>query len=171
MFIFAKQYKTSIFFDYSRKANDKYIKQQKGEFLKLSFSNTEIKKQQKTKLKHLLVLELLCLQKAFFFFELNKNKRKQNFVPKLTSIYLTGKFLDYFLFSFLKLYVGNIKNLLYFFSEPKQKLDIDLFDLLFLNKLYFNDIKQIKYEYCNITKKISYEIKKPILLSFYKLNL
>ena len=114
MFLFSKSYKQSINKDFLKKvnvSNYEKIKSYKGEELNLSFSNFKMKKQQKTKLKHVLALELLSFQKSGFKFILNKSKRKKTYLPSESFISLHKKYIDYFCFGFLKTSVGFIKNL------------------------------------------------------------
>ena len=116
----------------------------KGDILKLSFLNSEFKKQQRIKVKNLLVLELLSLQKACFYFELNKNKRKKVFIPQESHIMVTKKLYNYFLYNFSKNSIGLIKNLPLFFNEltpKKQQININEFSsLINNNSVYFNDL-------------------------------
>jgi hypothetical protein len=162
MFLFSRKFKNSVNFDYSRKVNLKI--RQGGEILKLSFLNSEFKKQQRVKIKNLLVLELLSLQKAFFNFELNKSKRKKIFVPKEAHILLNKKLQDYFLYNFSKNSIGLIKNLPAFFSNlsiKKQKIAVSELNSLFArNNFYFYDLKDIQVQTFGLHK-----------LGFYKLKL
>jgi hypothetical protein len=68
MFFFSTIYKNSIHKDYLKKVNlknNEKLQSQKGVCLELSFLNAKLKKLQRSRLKHMLALELLSMQKSF----------------------------------------------------------------------------------------------------------
>lgn len=172
MYLFAKNFTKSVHLDYSRKSNIvnyQKLVSQKGEILRLSFLNSEFKKQQRNKLKNLLLLELLTLNKAFFFFELNKSKRKKVFVPVETSAILTNNFANYFCYNFSKFYVSNIKNLQQYsleISNKKTIIEINSFDLINKNNFYFNNLKNIGLQKQSLKEKTINQY-----LAFFKIKL
>ena len=178
MFLFSKNFKNNIQFDFGKKINLSKLQEintKKGDYINLSFSNLRFKKQQKMKLKNLLALELLSLKKTTFKFILNKGKRKQIYVPLEASAFLTKQSLNYFCFTFSKLVSGFIKNLPGFYKKTNlKKIDFEAvtsFHFFIRNLRYFFDIKDISIERKNekfLTTKQIVILQK---LSLYKLVL
>lgn len=162
MFIFSKHFKKSINLDYIKKTNlinSQKLKSRKGDNLSLSFLNSKLKKQQKLKVRNMLVLELLSLQKSFFYFELNQSKRKKIFLPLETKTLLIKKNAEYFIYNLAKNTIPSIKNLQVFYSKlnlKKTELESSSFDLITKNNSYYNDTKHINLQYAVDLYKVSF---------------
>jgi len=173
MFLFSKFHKNSIYKDLLKKINIKNyqnLQNQKGVFLELSFLNTKLKKLQRSKLKHLLSLEIISMQKSFFKHTLNTSKRKRIFISENSLVILKTKKLDYFCYLFSKESVALIKDL----QKYSNKLDnkrfqvesVGTFQLFQKNSYYFYDLRDLYIEH-----KEKSPLFKKHLLAFYRFYL
>jgi hypothetical protein len=178
MYLFSNIYKKSIYKDFLKKVNFKNyqnLQTQKGVFLELSFLNTKLKKLQRSKLKHLISLEMLSMQKAFFKYTLDTSKRKRIFFSENSLVRLKNRQLNYFCYLFSKESVGLIKDLQKFsnnFENKKLQLEsINTFNLFYKNTQYFYDLRDLHIE--QKTKHLNYNSAnfKKHLLAFYRFYL
>jgi hypothetical protein len=107
MYLFSKKYDRTIQIDLIRKTNILNYQKvclKKGDHLSIG-------SQQGAKaslVNKALVLEVLSLKKAFFKFEVNKQKKKKTYVSMDTRVFLKNKV---FLYNFSKNTIGLLKNL------------------------------------------------------------
>ncbi len=175
MFLFSKKYKESINKEFIKKVNIKSYQLSKlgvNESVSLSFLNSKEKKDQFHKLKNLLVLELVSLKKGNFIYQLDNTGKKKIYLSLKSSVILNKKFLDYFLFSFLKYYI-TLMNGLYEYSIDldlkKKKIEIlTCSDILIKKKKSFSDLKLMSFEKHISPKQKIVDIN---YFSFYKITL
>jgi hypothetical protein len=177
MFFFSTQYKSSIINEFSNKVNlcnHKILNLIQGDISKLSFLNFKIKKQHKKKLKNLLILELLGLQKSFLKNNINKTVKKTIYKPVKVVNYLLKKNSNYYLYNFSKINLGSMHTLLkYGLSINLEQKEITLktsFDIIYKNSRYFSNLLDLNYEKSyHYYKQNAYHSL--VLLSFYKKSL
>jgi hypothetical protein len=153
MFIFSNIYNLSIIKDFSNLVNvTQYhiLKNVQGDVSKLSFLNTKIKKEHKKKIKNLIILEFIGLQKSFLQIYTQKGLKKTIYKMIKTCSFLNKKLANYYLFNFLKHNIGAMHALLKFaLTTNLEQKNINLltcFDIIFKKKTYFKNIKELSYE-------------------------
>ncbi len=179
MFSFSKKYKNAILKELVLKSSVKNYNElnyQKGEYVQLSFFHEGSKrKDQSEKLKNLLVLELIGLQKGRFSFRFDNSEKKKIFISTRTLLVLKKKYADYFFFNFAKYSVSHIQNISEFAMNPTAKAKefevLPCYNFLENNKDIFFDLQEVLFEK---TTPLSYKKKDNIdiqLFSFYKITL
>ena len=96
--------------------------------------------QQKVKVKQMLYLELITLQRGYFRYELSTAKRKSTYISKGAMCTLRGSNFDYFCYSVAKFYISMIKDLSSYSTTPGV-LESDAFDVLQRNNFYVKGLR------------------------------